>query len=688
MRLQSADRLGMHKDELSADRPVNEGNQVEAQKYQIAYAGSAGRPDTGAASVVSMSFKITEELKEEIRSRNRLEDLVGTYLTLKRSGKSLTGLCPFHNEKTPSFSVSPDKQLYYCFGCGASGDVFDFVMQYERLDFVEAAKRLAERAGIVLDTGDESSSDRKRRQERETLLEINRIVSRYFRYRLLKSRLAAAARDYLSSRSVTAESSERFFLGYAVDRWDDLYRVLHKRGISEDSMVLSGLVKRGKKSAYDVFRDRIMFPIRDAGGRVLGFGGRALPGKSDEQPKYMNSQETPAFSKRRILYGIDVARDSIRRLGRAVIVEGYMDVITCHQYGFTNVVASLGTALTRDQAQLLARYAPEVVILYDADVAGQDATLRGLQLLRNEGLRVKVVTLEEGEDPDSFLRARGASKLKTLLESAKNLTEYRIDSVVKSTDLRDASLKAEASKQCIAILVEIRDPIERLEYSKYAAYQLMVDEDVFLREVDAASRRGRLAWDTLPKTRYTKQVKSAGQAGPGISGATEPPRVPGAEQALAEKLTKAELLLLSMVLDNPDLTVLVNDRLCKESFSHESAYRIYQLISECAGRVHGEQLHTCLLAKVDDEAEKQLIHRLSVDAGGIVSDPKRAVVDCALSMEDARLGRKIAELELDLRESEKEGDIDRSLRLRKEIMDYQRFRQETRARMSNPNAYR
>lgn len=634
-----------------------------------------------------MSLRITDELKEEIRSRNRLEDVVGTYVTLKRSGKSLTGLCPFHNERTPSFSVSPDKQLYYCFGCGASGDVFDFVMEYERLDFMEAAKRLAERAGIVLDTGDESSSERKRRQERETLYEVNGIAAKYFRYRLLKSRLAAAARNYLSSRGVSSESSERFLLGYAMDSWDDLYRVLQKRGISEDGMVLSGLVKKGKKSAYDVFRDRIMFPIRDASGRVLGFGGRALPGKGDDQPKYLNSQETPVFSKRRILYGIDVARDSIRRLERAVVVEGYMDVVTCHQYGFTNVVASLGTALTRDQAQLLARYAPEVVILYDADAAGQDATLRGLELLRSEGLRVKVVTLEEGEDPDSFLRANGASKLKALLESAKNLTEYRIDSVVKNTDLRDASLKAEASRQCIAILVEVSDPIERLEYSKYAAYQLMVDEDVFLRQVDAVSQSDRHAWDTLPKTRYTKQVKSAGQAGPGIDRRTEP-QAPGAEQPLAEKLTKAELLLLSMVLDDPDLTALVDDRLCEESFSHESAYRIYQLVRECAGQARGEQLHSRLLAKVDDEAIKQLIHRLSVDAGGVAADPKRTVVDCALHMEHARLGRKIADLESQLRESEREGDIDRSLRLRKEIMDYQRFRQETRARMSNPNAYR
>lgn len=673
---------------LPAHTPANEGNEVEAQKYQTAQAGGVGLPDTGAATVVSMSVRITDELKEEIRSRNRLEDVVGTYVTLKRSGKSLAGLCPFHNERTPSFSVSPDKQLYYCFGCGASGDVFDFVMQYERLEFMEAAKRLAERAGIVLDIGEESSSDRKRRQERETLYEVNRIASRYFRYRLLRSRLAAAARDYLSSRSVSAESSERFLIGYAVDSWDDLYRVLHKRGISEDSMVLSGLVKKGKKSAYDVFRDRVMFPIRDASGRVLGFGGRALPGKGDEQPKYLNSQETPVFSKRRTLYGIDVARDSIRRSERSVVVEGYMDVITCHQYGFTNVVASLGTALTRDQAQLLARYAPEVVILFDADVAGQDATLRGLQLLRSEGLRVKVVTLEEGADPDSFLRANGASKLKALLESAKNLTEYRIDSVVKKTDLRDASLKAEASRQCIAILVEISDPIERLEYSKYAAYQLMVNEEVFLRQVDAACRRGRHAWDTLPKTRYTKQVKSAGQAGPGTVRRAESQQAPGAEQPLAEKLTKAELLLLSMVLDNPDLTARVDGILCEESFSHESAHRIYQLAKECAGQVRGEQLHSCLLARVDDEAVKQLIHRLSVDEAGTVSDPKRTVIDCALSMEDARLGRRIADLELKLRDSEREGDIDQSLRLRKEIMDYQRFRQETRARMSNPNAYR
>lgn len=631
-----------------------------------------------------MGLKITDQLKEEIRTRNRLEDVIGAYVTLKRSGKSLTGLCPFHNEKTPSFSVSPTKQFYYCFGCGASGDVFDFVMQYERLDFVEAVKRLAERAGIVLEMDEESVPQRQQRHVRDALLEINRFAAQYFRYRLMKSRLAAPAREYLSSRGVSAKTQELFSLGYALDSWDDLSSLLAKRGFPQEIALESGLVKAGRTSAYDVFRDRIIFPIRDVNGRVIGFGGRILASKGDSQPKYINSSETPLFNKRRVLYGIDVARDAIRRQERAVIVEGYMDVIACHQNGFDNVVASLGTSLTKEQAGLLARYAPEVIILYDADTAGQDATLRGLDLLRTEGLRVKVVTLAEGEDPDSFLRKHGSSELAALLESAANLTEYRINAALRGADLSDASLKAEASRRCIAVLAEIADAIERSEYSKYAAFQLGVDEVLLSREVERAVQRGRRVGDTYRKNRHTRQVKPADGEAPEDGGRQLPGR-----PTLAEKLTKAELLLLALVLDDPGLIALVRDVVREESFSHPAAFHIYQLLSEVSAQGGGEAVHNLLLARINDEDERQLVLRLSMQGptADAMLDPRRSVVDCALRMEEARLSRRISDLQLDLRDSERNGDADRSRSLRKEIMDHQRLRQETRARMSNPNAY-
>jgi len=628
-----------------------------------------------------MGFKITDELKEEIKSRNRLEDVVGAYVALKRSGKSLVGLCPFHNEKTPSFSVSPSKQLYYCFGCGAGGDVFDFVMQYERLDFVEAVKQLAARAGIVLDIDDETPIKSRVRLTRETLLEINKLAAQYYRYRLVNSKLAAEARDYLASRGVSAESAERFSLGYALDKWDDLYTLLKKRGFSDESIIESGLVKMTRASAYDVFRDRIVFPIRDVNGRVIGFGGRVLPSKGDSQPKYINSPETPLFNKSKTLYGIELARDSIKRLERAVIVEGYMDVISCHQHGFTNVVASLGTSLTTEQAWLLSRYAPEVVILYDADTAGQEATLRGLELLRRVGLRVKVAVLSRGHDPDSFLKEYGARALDDLLESALNLTEYRINAIVNETDLSDASLKAEASRRCIEVLIDVIDPIERSEYSKYAAYRLRVDEEVFAREVERASTRHRFAGDTFRKNRYTRQVKH-------VRDETE--QSPGGLQGLAEKLTKAELLLLGLILDNPSLTSLVQGELTEESFSHPSAFHIFQLACEEACRTSPDKFLSSLLSRIDDEQERRLVHRLGVgaDRGLPVSDPRRAVVDCALRMEESRLSRKISDLQLELRDAEKSGDSERTRLLGKKIMDYQRLRQETRAKMSNPNADR
>lgn len=304
--------------------------------------------------------------------------------------------------------------------------------------------------------------------------------------------------------------------------------------------------------------------------------------------------------------------------------------------------------------------------------------------MRREGLRVRVVTLAEGEDPDSYLRKHGSSELATLLESAVNLTEYRINAALRGADLSDASLKAEASRRCIDVLVEIEDPIERSEYSKYAAFQLRVDEGLLSHEVEQAVRRGRRVGDTYRKNRYTRQVKLAD----GVAPEDEDRQLSGGE-ALAEKLTKAELLLLALVLDDPGLLDLIRDVLCEESFSHPSAFHIYQLLRQATVQESGERLHSSLLTRIDDEDERQLLIRLSmqVPMADAMSDPRRTVVDCALRMDEARLSRKISDLQLDLRDSEKNGDADRSKLLRKEIMDHQRLRQETRERMSNPNAY-
>ncbi|KXG78500.1 DNA primase [Fervidicola ferrireducens] len=421
-----------------------------------------------------------EEIIKEVQDRADIVEIVSNYVSLKKRGENYVGLCPFHSEKTPSFNVSPKKQLFYCFGCGVGGNVFTFLMKKENWTFPEALRWLAERVGIKLPEEETLGKVSEAFKLKREILEINKMAAEYYHYNLLKTTEAERARHYLSSRGILAETVERFNLGYALPAWDGLINFMRSKGIGEDALLKAGLVipKSSGKGFYDRFRDRIIFPIKDVTGSVVGFGGRIL---DKGEPKYLNSPETPVFNKREHLYGLPMINKGQSPI---ILVEGYMDCITLHQHGFTQAVASLGTSLTEQQAKTLKRYTDEVAIAYDSDAAGQAATLRGIGVLVKEGLRVKVIDLPEGKDPDEFIKARGKEAFEELVKSAQNFIDYRLNSAKKGLDLKSQDGKLKFIKRAVLILAEIEDGVERELYVQKISGELNIPKNALYEDVN------------------------------------------------------------------------------------------------------------------------------------------------------------------------------------------------------------
>jgi DNA primase len=400
-----------------------------------------------------------EDLVEEIRQRNDIVDVISEHVKLKRTGNNYMGLCPFHNEKSPSFSVSGQKQMYHCFGCGVGGNVFTFVMEYENYSFVEALKFLAERVNIALPEQEYSEEAKKKADLKGQLLDINRQAAKYFFYQL-KSERGTTAYEYLTNRKLSDETIQKFGLGYSNKYSNDLYQYLKQLGYSDEILKQSGLVTIDEmKGAYDKFWNRVMFPIMDVNNRVIGFGGRVL---GEGEPKYLNSPETLLFDKSRNLYGLNVARTS--RKHNMLICEGYMDVIALHQAGFTNAVASLGTAFTGLQANLLKRYTGEVLLTYDSDGAGTKAALRAIPILKEAGLSTKVINMKPYKDPDEFIKALGAEEFEKRIDEAQNSFYFEIDVLERDYDLNDPEQKTKFFNEVAKKLLVFTEEIERNNY--------------------------------------------------------------------------------------------------------------------------------------------------------------------------------------------------------------------------------
>ncbi|MEP6681159.1 MAG: DNA primase [Chloroflexota bacterium] len=409
----------------------------------------------------------------EIKSKLPVIEVIGETVVLKRAGSAYKGLCPFHGEKTPSFVVTPDRETWHCFGCGLGGDIFTFLMQRDGLDFREALTRLADRAGVELSERT-AQEDRRNRRLREAL----EAAIGWYREVLIQARQAEAARAYLAERGLSEETLERFSVGYAPNTWDALTRRLRARGFSDDELVSAGLASTGRRGAIDRFRGRIIIPIRDQSARAIGLGGRVMPGA--DGPKYLNSPATPIFDKSRTLFAIDLAKAAIRREKLAVIVEGYTDVMAAHQAGFANVVASLGTALTRGQVELATRYADAVALAYDVDLAGEAATQRGLlEELGPEAAvsKVRVIRIPAGKDPDELIRTDPAA-WRSAVGDAKPVMEYFIERAAAAADLGTISGRHAVTDAVLPLLQRLADPIERNLYLQQLSRLVNVEERV------------------------------------------------------------------------------------------------------------------------------------------------------------------------------------------------------------------
>lgn len=520
---------------------------------------------------------------EEIRRRADLAEIISPHVALRRAGRRLVGLCPFHQERTPSFTVDAERGLWYCFGCRAGGDVFKFVEMIERVPFSEAVEVLARRLGVPPRPG----ADQAERSRRERMLALHAAAAQHFQSRLA-SPAGRHAVAYLRRRGLTRATAERFGLGYAPDSWDDLLAAMGKLGFSPEELGQAGLaVRRDDGSGfYDRFRNRVLFPIRDAAGRIIAFGGRALA--DDQQPKYLNSPETPIFQKGRALYAFDIARRAMADAGRALIVEGYLDAIACHDAGLTETVATMGTALTADHVELLRRHVAQLALAFDSDSAGLAAALRSRQLFQDAGLDVRVVTLPPGADPDRVVRDRGGDALRSLVASAVPIVEWELERILSR--LRDDQRGVQTLREAIRSLAGVPPGVEREYYIRWLAQRWGDDSPSHVAATEAAIREelGRLSAGRPARGRRTAQSASA-----------QPP------QTGKPAGNRLQAGLLAALLEDPALAARYAPELEGTDFADENHRRVFDAISALLAR--GETVTArAVLAELAPEARGAL----------------------------------------------------------------------------------
>ena len=516
-----------------------------------------------------------DELIEEVRSRNDIVDVISGYVHLQKKGANYFGLCPFHNEKSPSFSVSRSKQMYYCFGCGAGGNVFTFLMEYENDTFPEAVKALADRAGISLPEADESEEAKREQSKRSRLLAINKEAAKYF-YFQLRAKQGEPGLHYLRKRQLTDETIHRFGLGYANKTADDLVRYLKGKGYSEELIREAGLCNTDEKHGmYDKFWNRVMFPIEDINHRVIGFGGRVM---GDGKPKYLNSPETPIFDKSRNLYGLNFARSS--RKGNIILCEGYMDVIAMHQAGFNQAVASLGTAFTLGQAGLLKRYTKEVLLSYDSDGAGVKAALRAIGILKEAGLTGRVINLEPYKDPDEFIKNLGAEAFQERIDNAENSFLFEIRMLQREYDLNDPEKKTEFHRAVAKKLCEFPEEVERENY------------------LEAVAEKYHIGFESLRK------LVASTAASTGLARPVERPKSGIQKKSTPEdNVKKTQRLLLTWLAEEPQIYPKIAAFLSAEDFTEELYRKVADRLFENLAR--GEVNAAAIISMFPEEEEQR-----------------------------------------------------------------------------------
>lgn len=483
----------------------------------------------------------SDDLIEEIRTSNDIVDVISSYVKLQRKGSSYFGLCPFHNEKSPSFSVAPQKQMYFCFGCGEGGNVITFIMKYENYTFLEAIKYLADRAGITLPETEFSPEERKKADLKTILLEINKEAAKYY-FRMLKSDKGKRGYEYLINRGLSDETILKFGLGYSSNYNDDLYKHMRNLGYEDAILKDTGLFSFSEKGVYDKFNNRVMFPIMDVNNKVIGFGGRLM---GQGEPKYLNSPETMIFDKGRNLYGMNIARTS--RKNCVLICEGYMDVISLHQAGFNNAVASLGTAFTTRQSLLIKRYAESVYLTYDSDGAGIKAALRAIPMLKETGLNVKVINMSPYKDPDDFIKALGPEAYQERIDQARSAFLYEIDRMKDNINIDNPESKAAFYIEIARRLLEFEDELERNVYIDAVCKEFFIQKDALMQSI---KKQALTYTNEKQKPVYNENIKSVKKKG--IS--------------LDDGIKTAQRILLTWLIEEPDIYIKIKHVIDESDF--------------------------------------------------------------------------------------------------------------------------
>lgn len=597
-----------------------------------------------------MTGRIGEDKIQEIRERIDIVELVGSYLPLKRSGANHLGLCPFHSEKTPSFNVNAPRQIFHCFGCGVGGDAFSFVMRMEGLSFPEAVRRLAERAGIEVEEEQLTPAEEQQRQERERLIRVSEVAATFYHQLLLDDPQGAAARRYLRQRGYEGETVREFQLGYAPDSWQALADHLAGKGFEAKwARDILGLVREGQKGRgdYDLFRRRLLFPIQDSRGRVVAFGGRVL---DDSQPKYINSPESPIYHKGRILYGLYQAKEAMRRSDTGIVVEGYFDQLALYRAGFQNAVATCGTALTAEHARLLKRYCKKLLLFFDQDKAGRQATFRAMEVLLAEGLAAAVVELPVDEDPDSFLVGHSAEELQGHFDRARPVLEVYLQHCLA---LHGDSIegKARAAEEMLGKLRLLPSELERDLYLKELAKRTGLDEELLKKK--AGSRP--------PAPPPSAEPASPRPAAP-------PQRRPLRPAAANGKELKAQELLLHLMQIDAQWRQQVAEEGPATLFGDDDRRIIAENLianSDADGRLDEERLFNGL-----GVSQKEILSGIIVKDDQILADDApRIYEDCKRAMELGRLKERQLELQEQIRQAEHDGDGEKLATLQRESLE-------------------
>jgi DNA primase len=588
----------------------------------------------------NVSLRISDEIIQRVKNENDVVDVISDVVKLRRSGRNYTGLCPFHREKSPSFSVSVDKQIYKCFGCGESGNVFTFVMKNQNIDFIEAVKYLANRANITIEYDDNKTKVLE--DQRERLYSVNVEAARYFYSNILKSK---KSQEYFTARGISVSTIKRFGLGFASDSWNDLMNALRKKGFSELDMLNVGLiVKNEKGNIYDRFRNRVMFPVFDYRGKVIGFGGRVL---DDSKPKYLNSPESLIFQKGTNLYGLNFALKN-KNDKTFIIVEGYMDCITLHQYGITNAVASLGTAFTVQQAKLLKRHADKIIISYDADAAGQAATIRGMEILRNEGFEVKVLTVPSGKDPDEFIRANGKDAFLRLVENALPLMDYRIKKAAEGINFNDGEEVIKYVKKVTEALADL-NPVEKDVYINKISQQTGIKEQAIydlLKGELSKSNEAAVTMNSMPAFGQKLYV--------------EPAHI------------KAERILLKLMYADEECFEYIKENLSEEMFILNGHKKIYKLLLE-SKNVENIDKARYVEDRCDDvESSKEWVEINHLELLKDDYENKQLIIDYINEIKRYQLENLKKQIKVKIRECEAKGLMEESLKLAQRLMEIKR----------------